>query len=74
MGISIGIDKLDRIFFIGSQQEFHFFLIFFCKGYTYHNMLTVKVYVRAEMLISVVLRMQKYDHVKVNIIALKLQV
>ena len=33
----------------------------------------VKAYVRAQMLISVLLRMQNGDYTKVNIIAIKLQ-
>ena len=49
--------KLDRIFFSSATND---------------NYL-LKAYVRAQMLASVLLRMQKENYVNVNIIALKLQ-
>jgi len=48
------------------------FFFNFCEVYTYDIWQYVKPYVRAQMLISVLLRMQKEENVMVNITALKL--
>jgi len=55
---------------IGNQHEFHFFLYFLLSIYAWKH---VWVYFRAQMLLSVLLRVQKRDRVRVNIIALKLE-
>jgi len=71
MDISTGIAKLDRENISSATNENYFLSLFLCSIYVW---LYVKAYVRAQMLISVLLRMQREDYVKVNIMALKLQI
>jgi len=72
IGISTGIAKLDRKNISSATIENYIFSLFLLE-YIHMTIIYVKAYVRAQMLISVLLRMQNGDYTKVNIIAIKLQ-